>query len=175
MPGAHVTVSPVRDAPSAFDDDPGSERDASRVDGHGSLNRRAAISSPAPASRHVRPSLDTPFVEPVTSTEREVAGIWAELLGIDRVGLDDHFIELGGDSLLATQIVARVRTRFQVELSLRDVMDQPTVRRMAAGIATRLLGAHESVRELVLSLDGMSDEEAAARLLALQQDPSFQV
>ncbi|HEX3129772.1 MAG TPA: amino acid adenylation domain-containing protein, partial [Thermoanaerobaculia bacterium] len=74
------------------------------------------------------------YVAPETPTERGLAAIWAELLGVERVGIDDGFFHLGGHSLLATRLVTRVRDVFGVGLPLRAVFESPTVRELAARI-----------------------------------------
>ena len=159
----HVTVSTRRDAGPPVD-----------REHTGSPSRRASAQAPATGAAHARPSLDTPYVEPMSPIEIEVAQIWAELIGVDRVGLDDPFIELGGDSLLAMQVTARLRTARQVDTSIREVMEQATVRRLAAIIAARSLGAPDAATELVSALDDLSDEEAAAQLRLLQMDSTIQ-
>ncbi|WP_409285766.1 amino acid adenylation domain-containing protein, partial [Pseudomonas protegens] len=62
---------------------------------------------------------------PVSELEQQVAMIWSQVLGIERIGLDEHFFELGGHSLLATQMVSRVRHGLGVEVSLRTLFEQP--------------------------------------------------
>lgn len=74
------------------------------------------------------------FEPPATPTQDLIGGIWAEILGLDRIGRRDHFFELGGHSLLATQVMSRVRATFQVELPLRTLFDHPTVEAFAAAI-----------------------------------------
>ncbi|MDW8319679.1 MAG: condensation domain-containing protein, partial [Anaerolineae bacterium] len=84
-------------------------------------------------------------VPPRTPTEEVLAAIWAELLGVPRVGAHDNFFELGGHSISATRLMARVRDAFGVELPLRRLFEAPTVaglaeavdqaRREAAGLA----------------------------------------
>ncbi|MCK8671813.1 amino acid adenylation domain-containing protein [Rhodococcus sp. HM1] len=69
---------------------------------------------------------------PVTGTERAAAAAFAEVLGLDRVGLDDHFFDLGGNSLSATRVVARVNTAVGTEMGVRELFEAPTVAAFAA-------------------------------------------
>ncbi|WP_112264135.1 non-ribosomal peptide synthase/polyketide synthase [Lentzea terrae] len=76
------------------------------------------------------------FVEPRTDAERAIAGIWADVLGVDRVGVTDRFVELGGDSISSIRVISRLRAEFGVDLTPRDLFDHPTV----AGLAQVLPG-----------------------------------
>ena len=71
---------------------------------------------------------------PRTGTERVLADVWRELLGVAELGREDNFFELGGNSLLATQIVTRVREAFAIELPLRRLFEQPTIAGLAASL-----------------------------------------
>jgi acyl carrier protein len=71
----------------------------------------------------------------------QLARMWAELLGIDRVGIHDDFFALGGHSLLATRLMSRVRNVFHVDLPLRRIFDMPTVHAMARLIEDASLDA----------------------------------
>src|SRR5262249_39561959 len=96
---------------------------------NGKVDRQAL---PAPTS--ARPELEDTFVAPGTPAEEVLAGIWAELLGVEQVGIHDNFFDLGGHSLLATQVVSRVREFFHVEIALRQVFETPTVVGLAQSI-----------------------------------------
>jgi amino acid adenylation domain-containing protein len=71
------------------------------------------------------------FVGPRTTAQEVVALIWAKVIGVERVGIHDNFFDLGGHSLMATQIVSQLRKVFQVELSLRSLFEHPNVFEMA--------------------------------------------
>ncbi|WP_157937623.1 non-ribosomal peptide synthetase, partial [Oceaniglobus roseus] len=72
------------------------------------------------------------FAAPAGPTQEALAGIWAGLLGLDRVGADDGFFALGGHSLLATQAISKIRERFGVDVSLRAILfDRPTIAELA--------------------------------------------
>jgi amino acid adenylation domain-containing protein/thioester reductase-like protein len=71
------------------------------------------------------------YVEPATNMERTVAGIWGELLGLERVGVTSDFFVIGGNSLTATQLLARVRTHLGSTITLPAFFAEPTVRAMA--------------------------------------------
>ncbi|UGT59907.1 non-ribosomal peptide synthetase [Nocardia asteroides] len=91
---------------------------------------RAAL--PAPVLESVE------FRAPSTPAEETVAEVFAEVLGIERVGADDDFFELGGNSLIATRVVTRLRERTGTELRVAVLFDDPTV----AGVAARVVAAH---------------------------------
>jgi acyl carrier protein len=90
-----------------------------------------------PARNADRPELDADFVAPRTPLETALAAIWSEVLAIDVVGVNDRFLDLGGDSLRAGQILARVIDGFGVELDLRTLLQTPTIADMAMAITQR--------------------------------------
>ncbi|WP_129840831.1 type I polyketide synthase [Streptomyces sp. RFCAC02] len=78
-----------------------------------------------------RPKMSVPFVAPRDETEEYVAGMWRDLLGIDEIGVRDSFFELGGQSLLAMQLVGRLRDAHGIELPLGEIFQEATVATIA--------------------------------------------
>ncbi|MBN8226492.1 amino acid adenylation domain-containing protein [Corallococcus macrosporus] len=85
------------------------------------------------------------YVAPRTPTEQRLAGLWQELLGVTRVGANDHFFDLGGHSLLATQALSRIRQTFSVELPLRRLFESPSLEAVARLIDEALAGKGQPV------------------------------
>jgi acyl carrier protein len=125
------------------------------------------LSLPEPAA----PGSGNGRVAPRTPMEESVAAIWADVLGVDAVGVDDDFFALGGHSLLAAQVVAQVRSDFAVELPMHSLFTMPTVETLAAEIG-RLAGAadEDETARLVAKLETLSDDEVE-RLLAEESSP----
>nr|APD71901.1 non-ribosomal peptide synthetase 2 [Streptomyces sp.] len=88
------------------------------------------LSLPAPRKPRDAPG----FVAPRTPTEEQLAAIWCELLDLPRVGVRDNFFELGGHSLAATRLISRVRDRFRITISLREVFTARTVADLAVTV-----------------------------------------
>ena len=86
-----------------------------------------------------------------------------DVLGIDRLGVDDDFFALGGHSLLATQIIAQIRSDLSVNLPLHSLFTAPTVAMLAEQIV-QMMGGDEETAKLLAEVDQLSDEEVA-RLL----------
>jgi amino acid adenylation domain-containing protein len=96
---------------------------------NGKVDRKAL-----PQPDAYRPELAANYVAPRTSLETQIAEIWAQVLKLERVGVDDNFFELGGYSLLATQVITRLRQTISIELPLRTFFEASTV----AGLADRI-------------------------------------
>ena len=107
--------------------------------------------STAPKTTHPRPALGTPYAPPRSQTEDEVAAVWQDLLGVAPVGIHDNFFELGGHSLLAIQLISQLRGLYEVEVSVQNLFDAPTVAKLAERIDA--------------SREESDDMEAVARLL----------
>ncbi len=89
---------------------------------------------------------------PATLTEEVLAGVYSQVLGLERVGVDDSFFDLGGDSLSAMRLVAAVNARLDASLSVRALFEAPTIRRLAprldgggGGLARVVAGARPAV------------------------------
>jgi acyl carrier protein len=109
---------------------------------NGKVNRSAL---PVPDSS--RPELRRPFVPPENPTQARLIELWMNVLDLDRVGIHDDFFELGGDSILATRLVSRVRRSFGVELMLRELFWKPTVYELAPVIEQLLIEQLENLSE----------------------------
>jgi len=98
---------------------------------NGKLDRKAL-----PEREAMRTALEQAYVGPGTEAEELLAGIWREVLGLERVGIHDNFFELGGHSLLATQVISRMRRTFGIDLPLRVCFEAPTIAGLAESIDT---------------------------------------
>ncbi|WP_199853811.1 phosphopantetheine-binding protein [Plantactinospora sp. BB1] len=102
---------------------------------NGKLDRRAL---PVPVER---PELEVAFEAPRSVTERVLAGLWVELLGVDRVGVHDNFFELGGHSLLMMQLLWRLQEQFGAEVPLELLFEASTVAELAAALDDQAMSA----------------------------------
>ncbi len=96
----------------------------------------------ASGDRFPRPDLPQPYAPPLTATDRALAGVWSQVLGVEPVGTNDNFFDLGGNSLLALQMLVLVRKRLGIVLPAVTLFEAPTVHTLAAildskGTATR--------------------------------------
>jgi acyl carrier protein len=113
---------------------------------NGKLDRRAL---PEPGDE--RPDLAAGYVAPRAPHEATLAGLWQEVLRVERVGIHDDFFALGGHSLLATQVLSRVRDAFGVDVPLRALFEAPTVAQLGDLV----------VAELTKQVAELSEEDAA--------------
>ena len=105
---------------------------------------------------HSRPDLATPYTAPRNELEQSIVEIWQMVLGIDKIGVNDGFVELGGHSLMAIQLAARVRDTFEVELSVATLYKTPTV----AGLASAIIEALASQAGFDLMEQALDELEA---------------
>ena len=102
---------------------------------NGKINRRVL-----PAPDLTESSQRTVYVAPRTETEAKLAAIWQEVMQMETVGVEDNFFDVGGHSLSAMQIAARIRKTFQIELALRPLLAHPTVADLARYLDDLTLG-----------------------------------
>ncbi|MFT4081596.1 MAG: amino acid adenylation domain-containing protein [Nocardioides sp.] len=122
-----------------------------------------------PAPSQERPELDQSFRQPTTALERRLATeVFGPLLKLTTVGVDDDFFELGGSSLQATQLVARVRSELGEEIRLADFFVKPTVAAVAELIERAVADDGANLDQMLDRLDEFSDDEAADYLSLLQ-------
>ncbi|WP_144716281.1 condensation domain-containing protein [Flavobacterium anhuiense] len=105
------------------------ELDQMPLTSNGKLDRK---SLPEPESSDLSTK---EYVAPRTETEEQLAAIWQNLLGIEKVGIHDNFFELGGHSLLATRLVSMVRKELSVELSIRDVFEYTSIEALSGHVS----------------------------------------
>ncbi|MEH2354898.1 type I polyketide synthase [Nostoc sp.] len=107
------------------------------------------------SSCYSRPNLSNAYVVPRNELEKQITEIWQEVFGIAEVGIYDNFYELGGDSLIATQLISRLRAKFPVDLALRDLLLEVMIPAKQA----------EMIEEMMLAkIEELSEEEVAVLL-----------
>ena len=124
---------------------------------HGKLERSAL---PAPTTLNVLD--DDSYEAPQSPIEERLAGFLTVLLGVARVGRDDNFFDLGGHSLMGTQMITKIHESFGVELSLRSIFDHPTLREMSLEIE----------KLIRVKLESMSEDEAQRLFDSLESESS---
>lgn len=105
------------------------------LDQQSSLNHEAMldeyIANRAAAALHPRPELENKYAAPQNATEQTLASIWSELLGVEKIGRDDNFFDLGGDSVVSIQTIARAR-QVGLQLTAKQVFEHQTIAGLAA-------------------------------------------
>jgi acyl carrier protein len=134
---------------------------------NGKIDRQAL-----PNPEQTRATCDTAVTPPRTPVETEVARIWAEILGVDRLSVHDNFFDIGGHSLLAAQVIYRLREVFLVELPLPSLFEAPTVAGVAAVIEQTLGDQAEqaSLARALTAVDQLSADEVRTLLAAEREE-----
>ena len=113
---------------------------------------------------HARPELRSAYVAPSNDVEKRIANIWQELLGLDKVGVQDSFFDLGGHSLLATRLILRLRQDFQVQLPLRALFEAPTITMLARAVnQANEVGAFDETNAPDLRAEAVLDDSIYRR------------
>ncbi|MFN6531146.1 beta-ketoacyl synthase N-terminal-like domain-containing protein [Nostoc sp. ChiSLP03a] len=126
----HQIIMAVASASAAFSIKSGQKETDQKLEI--SLQTKPEIFQPEKLSAlHTRPNLSNSYIAPRNEIEEKIADIWQELLGIKQIGIHDNFFELGGDSLIAVQILSRLRKTFSVKLSVASLFESPTIAEIA--------------------------------------------
>lgn len=142
----------------------------------GGIRSSVGVSSesdgPEETCRHPRPDIEVPYVAPQSAVERTLADIWAELLELDRVGIDDPFLDIGGDSLMALTLDTELRAIFPVKLPLNLVLNHGTVSKLAEYLLADEIHSEEvqRVAEVYQQVAGLHDDELAQELERLERE-----
>ncbi|WP_372725618.1 condensation domain-containing protein, partial [Immundisolibacter sp.] len=110
---------------------------------NGKLDRKAL---PAPEG-----DLQRPYEAPQSDLERQLAAIWSEVLGIERIGRHDNFFDLGGHSLLAVRVIGEILTRLGTQLQLRDMFEAPCIAQLAQRLEAAQVSMVTSLPRIVRS------------------------
>jgi acyl carrier protein len=112
-------------------------------------------------------SVESLYVAPRDPVEEELAELWRQVLKVERVGVHDDFFALGGHSLMATQLISRIRAAFGIEVPLRSFFQAPTVESFAEAVLARQLRAYgeDDLAGLFAEIQELSDDEIAEQLL----------
>ena len=146
---------------------------------NGKLNLRAL-----PTLDEVKQRAQHTYVAPRNPIEEQLAEIWKQVFGVERVGIHDNFFELGGHSLIATQVIGRVRQKLHTELLVRSVFEAPTIAELAAAIVK--LEQHTTVHkginkridaqragDLLSKVDELSESELDTLLAEMLAEEKF--
>jgi acyl carrier protein len=98
-------------------------------------------------------------VEPRNELERTLVTLWQDILGLEQVGIYDNFFSIGGDSLLATQLISRVSKTFKVDLPLRAVFESPTAIELSLSITQREAEQvdNDELEQIMAELEALPD------------------
>jgi acyl transferase domain-containing protein len=107
----------------------------------------AAAPVAAAVARHPRPPLSSAYAPPTSDVERVLADAWGQVLGIDGVGVDDDFFELGGNSVIAAQVLSRLKQSFPVQIRFDVFFGNPTIAALAPHVEAHLVAALEALPE----------------------------
>src|SRR5262249_630395 len=119
----------------------------------------------------------TSYIAPRTAVEEILAGIFTEVLKLDQIGVHDDFFQQGGHSILAIQLVSRVKDAFDMRIEMRSLFEAPTVAKLAEALIAQEVtpGRTERVAQILQRLDAMSDQDIDTELAILEQSATCHV
>lgn len=135
------------------------------------LNRKAL-----PAPEEIQLESDTTYEAPRSPLEKLLADIWMEVLAVDKVGINDDFFDVGGQSILATQFVSRVQQVLPGKVPLQAIFERPTIAGLADFImqsqSAQDLDQQYALAELFAEIQGLSDDDVKEMLRAERMESS---
>lgn len=137
-----------------------------------SAGGKKEVKATASPANHPRPNLPYPFVAPRNELESTIVEIWQSLLGINGIGVYDNLFDLGGDSLLAIQILSRIRETLHSEVGLRSIFETPTVAAVVESIEQNqkdVAAQTQTIDEVVDLVEQLSEEELQLLIAEHQQ------
>ena len=132
---------------------------------NGKLDKKAL-----PEPEGMRPELGLGYVTPRTAVEEMLCEVWARVLGLDEVGVEDDFFEFGGHSLLATQVMSQVRRLFGIEMELRCLFESPTIARLARRVEEAHTQQEKGAGALLDEIENMRPDEVEALLSKYEEE-----
>lgn len=131
-------------------------------------NDQDAGSDPMGDLARPRPELNNAYVTAQTILQEVLLNVWSGILGIEKIGIEDDFFELGGDSVLATQIISRLRDTFRMDLPPIVMFEAPTIEKLASYMIANETrpGLAEKTAGVLKRIESMTEEEVTRSLLS---------
>ena len=114
----------------------------------------------------IRPELESAFVAPQNEIERSVSGVWQEVLGVEKVGVDDNFFDLGGHSLLLVQVQSKLKKLFDRDVAIIELFKYPTINTLVKSFSAE---EDESVDFLKIHEKAKKQKDALTRQKKLKE------
>jgi acyl carrier protein len=137
------------------------QMDSFPLNPNGKVNRKVL-----PIPTNERPELNQIYIAPQTPIQEILAEIWAEVLGVKQVGIDDNFFQLGGHSLKAIQLIGKIRQTLELDITIRHLFTSPSVKELATALG-ELAGGEDIINEIAKTIQEiaqLSPEQLQAML-----------
>ncbi len=113
-----------------------------------------------PAALAPRPEVETEYAAPRDSTEELLARLWGDFFGFERIGIDDDFFDMGGDSLKATVLITRIQAEVSAELQVNDILKHSTIRKLAPVLDNKMTDDKGKARDFLAGMFGTPDDSS---------------
>lgn len=142
------------------------------IDGLATQATLNVISDASQSQSFERPALETELCLPETDIERNLASFWQDLLGVDEIGVDDSFFDLGGHSLIAVRLFTMIKKAYQIEFPISVLFEAPTIRKCANLIAAKTgadVSENGAKKDPLTVIDGAQAEPRFKHLVAMHE------